>query len=228
MSAAPAAGLRGRGLRLGSLTTGFARYPALRVVVRRLALAIPLLFVVSALSFLLVSLTPGDAAQQILGPDAPPEAYASLRHELGLDKPLYGQYWQWVSHAVRGDLASSVITGEHVSKTIGDRLPVVQEMILADSETGRRSALDRLLPLPQGDFSLDPPPAARALRPASLQTLTSGQILSQPAGPPPTPRHTGIKALGRALVEDVKHLERIVAGLRKVPGVRDVQRVLKL
>ena len=130
ISAEPAACLRGRGLLLESLTAGFARYPVLRVVVRRLALAIPLLFVVSALSFLLVSLTPGDAAQQILGPDASPEAYSSLRHELGLDKPLYGQYWQWVSHAVKGDLASSVITGEHVSKTIGDRLPVTLSLVL--------------------------------------------------------------------------------------------------
>jgi peptide/nickel transport system permease protein len=91
---------------------------------------VPLLFVVSALSFSLVSLTPGDAAQQILGPDASPATYQSLRHELGLDRPLYGQYWEWISHAVSGNLGSSVITGEHVAKTIGDRLPVTLSLVL--------------------------------------------------------------------------------------------------
>lgn len=106
------------------------RSPVLRVVSRRLALAIPLLFVVTALSFLLVSLTPGDAARQILGPEASPQANQNLRRELGLDQPLYSQYWRWVDHAVRGDLGSSVITGEPVSKTIGDRLPVTLSLVL--------------------------------------------------------------------------------------------------
>jgi peptide/nickel transport system permease protein len=102
----------------------------LRVVVRRLFLAVPLLFVVSALSFVLVSATPGDAAQQILGIEAPPEAYPKLRHELGLDLPLYEQYWRWVNDAVRGDLGTSLFNGEHVTKTIGDRLPVTLSLII--------------------------------------------------------------------------------------------------
>jgi peptide/nickel transport system permease protein len=100
-----------------------------RVVARRLLLAVPLLFVVSALSFVLVSLTPGNAAQQILGPEASPATYQNLRHELGLDLPLYEQYWRWVKHAASGNLGSSVITGEHVTKTIGDRFPVTLSLV---------------------------------------------------------------------------------------------------
>ncbi len=75
----------------------------IRVVGRRLLLAVPLLFSVSVLSFVLVSLTPGDAAQEILGMTAPPDAYPKLRHALGLDYPLYEQYWRWVKAAAQGD-----------------------------------------------------------------------------------------------------------------------------
>src|SRR5262249_283391 len=57
-------------------------HPVVRVAGRRLLLAIPLLLVVSASSFVLLSLTPGDAANQILGPHATPEQYAALRRAL--------------------------------------------------------------------------------------------------------------------------------------------------
>lgn len=107
-----------------------ARHPVVGVVARRLAMAVPLLFVVSAVSFVLVSLTPGDAAQQILGTQAPPEAYARVREALGLDLPLYEQYWQWVTHAVTGDLGASVFTGESVTHAIGSRLPVTLALIV--------------------------------------------------------------------------------------------------
>jgi len=105
------------------------RHPLLHVVVRRLLLAVPLLFVVSALSFVLVSLTPGDAAHEILGANAPPSAYDNLRHELGLDLPLYEQYSRWIRHAVSGDLGASLFTGEKVTHAIDARLPVTLSLI---------------------------------------------------------------------------------------------------
>jgi peptide/nickel transport system permease protein len=103
--------------------------PVVRIVMRRLLLAVPLLFFVSILTFLLISLTPGDPAQGILGIDATPESLAQLRHELHLDLPLYHQYWLWLSHAVRGDLGTSILTGDHVSLTIGQRYPVTLSLI---------------------------------------------------------------------------------------------------
>ncbi|MEN3283868.1 MAG: peptide/nickel transport system permease protein [Solirubrobacteraceae bacterium] len=93
-------------------------------------MAIPLLVAVSALSFVLVSLTPGDAARQILGRDASPEAYPALRHALGLDLPLYEQYWHWVRSAVQGDLGTSLLNGDDVRDEIFTRLPVTLSLMI--------------------------------------------------------------------------------------------------
>lgn len=112
------------------LPLAFVRSPILRVTVRRLLLAIPLLFVVTALSFVLVSLTPGDAAHEILGTNAPPEAYPKLRHALGLDLPLHEQYWRWLENAVHGDLGASLFTSESVTHAIDARLPVTLSLML--------------------------------------------------------------------------------------------------
>jgi peptide/nickel transport system permease protein len=110
--------------------TGLFRHPVVAVVNRRLLLAIPLLFVVSALSFILVSAVPGDAANQILGVNASPEAYAKLRTALGLDQPLYEQYSRWAADALHGDLGTSLYSGEHVTTTITNRFPVTLSLVI--------------------------------------------------------------------------------------------------
>jgi peptide/nickel transport system permease protein len=97
-------------------------------VVRRVALAVPLVFVVSTLTFILLALTPSDAAKQILGLRATPAAYARLRHALGTDKPLYAQYWHWLTHAMRGDLGTS-IGGTNVASQIGGRVPITLSLM---------------------------------------------------------------------------------------------------
>jgi peptide/nickel transport system permease protein len=107
------------------------RTPLLAVAVRRLLMAVPLLFVVSALSFVLVSVTPGDAAREILGTDAPPGAYPKLRHVLGLDLPLPDQYWRWLKHALHGDFGTSLFTSESVTQAIDQRLSVTLSLILS-------------------------------------------------------------------------------------------------
>jgi peptide/nickel transport system permease protein len=117
--------------RLVAETTRLARHPVVDLVGRRLLLAVPLLFAVSALSFLLLSLAPGDAANQILGPHATPEQYAALRRELGLDLPVYEQYWHWLRHALTGDLGTSIVTGQAVTQAIWERLPVTVSLIVA-------------------------------------------------------------------------------------------------
>src|ERR1051326_1819557 len=87
-------------------------------------MAVPLLFIVTAISFVLIAFEPGDAARSILGPEAPPGAYENLRHALGLDQPLWEQYSRWLTHALHGDFGSSVVTGDRVSHMIDIRLPV--------------------------------------------------------------------------------------------------------
>src|SRR5688572_5317936 len=106
------------------------RRPLVRVVVRRLAMAIPLLFIVSALSFLLLSLSPVDAALQILGNNATPARLEELRRQLGLNLPVYTQYWHWLEHALRGDLGRSIFTQEPVAHAIMQRLPVSLSLII--------------------------------------------------------------------------------------------------
>jgi peptide/nickel transport system permease protein len=95
-----------------------------------LLLAIPLVFIVSILSFVLLSLTPGDAAIQILGNSSTPEAVEKLRHQLGLDLPLLEQYWRWLTNAASGDLGVSISTGQPVSEAIVQRLGVSLSLIL--------------------------------------------------------------------------------------------------
>jgi peptide/nickel transport system permease protein len=99
------------------------------LIVRRLTSAVPLLLVVSSFNFLLLSLTPGDAARQILGPRATPDQYEALRGQLGLDLPVYEQYWRWLSHAIRGDFGNSITNGSPVLESITSRLPVTLSLI---------------------------------------------------------------------------------------------------
>lgn len=104
----------------------------LRLVARRLAWAIPMLFLVSFLSFLLVSLVPGDPARSVLGPQASQEQVDALHHQLGLDRPLVEQYLAWLGRAVRGDLGTSLHTGVDVGRLLGARLaPTLSLIVLA-------------------------------------------------------------------------------------------------
>jgi peptide/nickel transport system permease protein len=115
---------------LAAVLRAVLHWHILRVVGRRLLVSVPLLFVVSSLTFVLVSLTPGDAAHQILGSQAPPEAYQKLRHALGLDLPLYEQYWRWLKNVFEGDLGASLFTEERVTHAINGRLPVTLSLIV--------------------------------------------------------------------------------------------------
>jgi peptide/nickel transport system permease protein len=127
-NAGTATGRAGSSLRAHAAAA--ARHPLTHAVARRLALAVPLLLVVSALSFVLESLTPGDAARSILGPTATPDAYDKLRHALGLNLPLYAQYWRWLHQAFAGNLGHSLYTGQAVTQTVLQRLPVTVSLIV--------------------------------------------------------------------------------------------------
>ena len=82
----------------------------LRELFRRLLAAAALLLAVSLLAFLLVRALPGDPAQAILGFRASPENLATVRHQLGLDRPEWLQYLGWLAGAVRGDFGNSIAT----------------------------------------------------------------------------------------------------------------------
>lgn len=103
----------------------------LRLVVRRLVSSVPLLFLVSAFIFVLVSLVPGDPARTIVGQHSTEEQYASVRAQLGLDDPLPVQYWDWLEGVLRGDLGTSLFSGEPVTAILNNRLPVSLSLIVA-------------------------------------------------------------------------------------------------
>ena len=102
----------------------------LRVVVRRLLWSVPLVVVATALSFVLIALVPGDAAHAILGPIATPAQAHALQLQLGLDKPLLTQYGDWISQAIRGDLGSSIFTGQSVTTELNQHLQVTLSLLI--------------------------------------------------------------------------------------------------
>jgi peptide/nickel transport system permease protein len=93
----------------------------LAYLVRRLLLAIPVMFVVAAGVFLLLYLTPGDPVSVILGPDASPQQAQELRQRLGLDQPVPVQIVRWFGRLLHGDLGQSIYLNRPVSQTILER-----------------------------------------------------------------------------------------------------------
>jgi peptide/nickel transport system permease protein len=94
-------------------------------IVRRLVCMIPVLFIVSLISFGLLYVLPGDPAIALLGEEAGNEAtYQGLKRELGLDQPIWVQYTNWLGRLLRGDLGTSIRTREPVSQVLAQRAPV--------------------------------------------------------------------------------------------------------
>jgi len=102
-----------------------------RMVLRRLLSSVPLLFAVSALTFVLVSLVPGDPARTIAGEHATVAQYTAIRQQMGLNRSLPLQYWHWLDQAVHGDLGSSLFSGEPVTQLLSSRLPVSLSLIIS-------------------------------------------------------------------------------------------------
>ncbi len=79
-----------------------------RYFANRIALALPVLFGISIVVFLMLKLVPGDPAIVLLGPQAEPRDIQMLRQAWGLDRPIYEQYMTWLGHVLRGDLGLSL------------------------------------------------------------------------------------------------------------------------
>ena len=81
--------------------------------------------------FLVLRLAPGDPAQYVAGPDAPPDALEAVRRDLGLDQPWPVQYVLWLARAVRGDFGRSFISRYPVWDLILQGLPATIELAVA-------------------------------------------------------------------------------------------------
>jgi peptide/nickel transport system permease protein len=94
-----------------------------RYIIKRLLLLIPVLLGVSFLVFTIMSFTPGDPAQLILGESAPQEQVLALREEMGLNDPFIVQYGRFVKNALQGDFGRSYTSGREVFGEIFQRFP---------------------------------------------------------------------------------------------------------
>src|SRR6185312_6140736 len=94
------------------------------ILIRRLFSALPILLMVSLITFGMIHLIPGDPASAIAGLSATPEQIANIRHDLGLDQSLPNQLLRWYVNLLHGDLGRSLLMGQSVMQVTLLRLPV--------------------------------------------------------------------------------------------------------
>lgn len=102
-----------------------------RYILRRLTLSLLVLIGVSVVVFGLIHLAPGDPARLMLYDTAPEEEVQAMRKTLGLDQPLYLQYWLFLSNALRGDLGRSLYYKEPTLRIILEHMPATAELTFA-------------------------------------------------------------------------------------------------
>ncbi|WP_217597613.1 ABC transporter permease [Cohnella sp. GbtcB17] len=115
-----------------------------QLLVKRLLQTIPLLIFVSIVCFAMIKLAPGDPVLSFVTPNMHAEDIERIRHNLGLDKPAYVQYFLWIKEAVTGNLGYSLVNHQPVMDQILDRLPATAGLM------GSALALAVLLAIPLG------------------------------------------------------------------------------
>lgn len=97
-------------------------------VFRRILALLPVALGVATLTFALIHLTPGDPVVAMLGESAAPADVAAMRHELGLDRPLWRQYMAFLDGLAHGNLGESISMHEPVTRLIRERYPATLEL----------------------------------------------------------------------------------------------------
>ena len=147
-------------------------------IARRLLALIPVLLVVGVVVFLLIHLTPGDPAAVMLGPEASEAQVQELRQELGLDQPVWVQFFAWFGELLRGNLGDSMFLQQPVAQAIWQRLGPTGSL------TALALAIALLIGLPAGilgawyrDTPLDQLIISGALLGVSIPNFWLGLIL---------------------------------------------------
>jgi len=102
----------------------------IRYISLRLLFAIPALWLIVTMVFLLAHIVPGDPVQQMLGEGARAEDLQQLRHSLGFDLPIPAQYWHYLGGVVRGDLGESFRFQEPVARVVVSHYPATLELAI--------------------------------------------------------------------------------------------------
>lgn len=117
-------------------------------ILRRLLIAVPVLFGVTVINFIIMRMAPGNPVDMLVSPKLPEAAREAKMVELGLNEPAYVQYWNWLKNLVlEGDLGYSMITYEPVTNLIASRMgPTLMLM-------GTALVLGLLIAIPIGVYS---------------------------------------------------------------------------
>ncbi|MFN8593312.1 MAG: ABC transporter permease [Thermomicrobiales bacterium] len=101
-------------------------------LLQRAAGLIPVLFIITLVTFLSTALIRGDAASVLLGPTATPERMAEVQKRFGLDQPLPIRYVKWIGQVLQGDLGNSILNKQPVTTLVGGALRVtLQQIVMA-------------------------------------------------------------------------------------------------
>jgi peptide/nickel transport system permease protein len=101
-----------------------------RFIIVRLLQVPPLLVFISVIVFVVTALTPGDPAISLLGAEATPDQLATLRHDMGLDRPMLVRYGVWLGDVVQGDLGRSYLSKRPALDLIRSSFPITLEVTL--------------------------------------------------------------------------------------------------
>ncbi|MCH8815075.1 MAG: ABC transporter permease [Chloroflexi bacterium] len=123
-------------------------------ILRRMLLVVPIMLGVAALTFFSFQLIAGDVVDLKCGITCPEDVRQALREDLGLARPLYEQFGDWLWGVMRGDLGKSLATGVPVTTELGRRLPITAELLVLTM------GLSLLFGIPAGVIS--------AVRPGSI------------------------------------------------------------
>ncbi|MCX7669726.1 MAG: ABC transporter permease, partial [Anaerolineae bacterium] len=93
-----------------------------KYILRRLLIAIPVLFGVTVIAYFIMTLAPGDAVDMLVDPGLSPEDIALKKQALGLDQPVFVQYAKWLGQLAQGNLGYSFNNRRPVTERIGERL----------------------------------------------------------------------------------------------------------
>ena len=104
--------------------------PALRVIGRRLLIAIPVLWGVTFLTFIVLNALPGDAATALLGANATPAEIRAETIKLHLNESIWVRYWDWLVGLLHGNLGTSLYYNQPVTSILGQRIPVTIELVV--------------------------------------------------------------------------------------------------
>jgi peptide/nickel transport system permease protein len=100
------------------------------LILRRFLQTIPILFGVTAITFMILNVLPGNVVYSILGLQANSQSIAILTKQLGLNRPLVDRYWLWIDGAFHGNLGHSLLSSQSVSSIIAQRAPVSLELAI--------------------------------------------------------------------------------------------------